>query len=147
MTSWTEILKANKGLYARDSFSELWGLKLKAARAEFPDYTITGTLPLSFNSRVAGALKNYRIYGTSAGSGTPTESGEPAGYKIPISSTDGTSTSNYDLFLGDTKLYEDEYVDFVEQKIYRTILLTTHDNKDFITSDNKRFCVRRSNNG
>lgn len=73
MTSWTEILKANKGLHARDSFSELWGLKLKAARAEFPDYTITGTLPLSFNSRAAIALKNYRIHGTSAGAGVETE--------------------------------------------------------------------------
>ena len=46
----------------------------------FDAYTeITGTLPLSFNSRAAVALKNYRIYGTSAGSGTPTESGESAG--------------------------------------------------------------------
>ena len=231
MTSWTEILKANKGLHARDSFSELWGLKLKAARAEFPDYTITGTLPLSFNSRVAGALKNYRIYGTSAGSGTPTESGEPAGYKIPILmsnkpinlfdssavtvgktiyangqiadsayssvsdytkiplncsnlflnweyetlasstvrnmvfynseksiigsyqyqsdvktreiplvtgtayvrfsidnnasdvtlTTEAPSTSNYDLFIGDTKLGEEEYLDYAEQKIYKEV--------------------------
>ena len=54
--------------------------------------------------------------------------------------------SNYDLFLGDSKLYEDEYLDYGEQKIYKTILLTTHDNKDFITSDNNRFCVRRNNN-
>ena len=89
-----------------------------------PYNTLTGTLPLSFNSRVAGALKNYRIYGTSAGSGTPTESGEPAGYKIPISLSDGTSTSNYDLMIGDTKLYEDEYLDFVEQKVYKQIALS-----------------------
>ena len=233
MTSWTEILKANKGLHARDSFSELWGLKLKAARAEFPDYTITGTLPLSFNSRVAGALKNYRIYGDSDGSGVQTEnlfdytaqdtdngfrankylngvggvndssnhniseyieiepstvyslcqpraqlavsmcfynseksfissvvegnaittvtspanakyvrftilisyqseimfvlgstapaSYIPYGYKIPISLSDGTSTSNYDLFIGDTKLGEEEYLDYAEQKIYKDV--------------------------
>lgn len=39
----------------------------------FDAYTeITGTLPLSFNSRAAGALKNYRIYGTSAGAGVDT---------------------------------------------------------------------------
>lgn len=71
----------------------------------------------------------------------------PYGYKIPISNTSGEQQSNYDLFIGSSKLGEEEYVDFVKQKIYRTILLTTHDNKDFITSDNKRFCVRRSNNG
>lgn len=76
-----------------------------------------------------------------------TESGEPAGYKIPILLESGEQLSSYDLFIGDTKLFDDEYLDFVEQKIYRTIILTTHDNKDFITSDNKRFCVRRSNNG
>ena len=86
-----------------------------------PYNTLTGTLPLSFNSRVAGALKNYRIYGTSAGSGTPTESGEPAGYKIPISISDGTNTSNYDLFIGDTKLGEEEYLDYAEQKIYKDV--------------------------
>lgn len=71
----------------------------------------------------------------------------PHGYKIPILNTSGEQQSNYDLFIGDSKLYEDEYLDFSEQKIYRTIILTTHDNKNFITSDNKRFCVRRSNNG
>ena len=27
--------------------------------------------------------------------------------------------SNYDLFIGDSKLYEDEYLDFVEQKLYK----------------------------
>lgn len=27
--------------------------------------------------------------------------------------------SNYDLFIGDTKLYEDEYLDFSEQKVYK----------------------------
>lgn len=96
MTSWTEILKANKGLHARDSFSELWGLKLKAARAEFPDYTITGTLPLTFNSRAAVALKNYRIYGTSEGTGVATESGEPAGFKIPILNTSGVTENLWD---------------------------------------------------
>lgn len=64
----------------------------------FDAYTeITGTLPLSFNARVAGALKNYRMYGTSAGSGTPTESGEPAGYKIPILNTSGVTENLWDL--------------------------------------------------
>ena len=30
-------------------------------------------------------------------------------------------TSNYDLFIGDSKLYEDEYLDFVEQKMYKYV--------------------------
>lgn len=39
----------------------------------FDAYTeITGTLPLSFNSRVTGALKNYRVYGTENGAGVQT---------------------------------------------------------------------------
>lgn len=195
-----------------------------------PYTTLTGTLPLSFNARVAGALKNYRMYGDSDGAGVQTEnliadiidngnidgsgkiilytsantyrllvapiiSGKtyticstgsistiygiydslpeigsisydtsrhivnaasetfvapitgyiafredynittymliegstapttyiPFGYKIPISNSDGTNTSNYDLFLGDSKLYEDEYLDYGEQKVYKDI--------------------------
>lgn len=40
-------------------------------------------------------------------------------YKIPIALTDGARTSNYDLYIGDTKLGEDEYVDYTTQKIYK----------------------------
>lgn len=50
---------------------------------------ITGTLPLAFTSRVAGALKNYRVYGTAEGAGIASESGEPEGYKIPLTITSG----------------------------------------------------------
>ena len=38
-----------------------------------PYTTLTGTLPLSFNSRIEGALKNYRVYGTASGAGIKTE--------------------------------------------------------------------------
>ena len=86
-----------------------------------PYTTLTGTLPLTFNSRVAAALKNYRIHGTSAGSGTPTESGEPAGYKIPISLESREQQSNYDLYIGSTKLGEEEFVDYGEQKVYKDV--------------------------
>lgn len=41
------------------------------------------------------------------------------------------NSSNYDLFIGDSKLYEDEYVDFVEQKVYK--LKEVH--KDTVTID------------
>ena len=37
-----------------------------------PYTTLTGTLPFSFNSRVAGGLKNYRVFGTAAGAGIET---------------------------------------------------------------------------
>lgn len=72
MTRWSEILKASKGLHARDSFSEMWGLKVKANKAEWPEITITGTLPLTYTSRAEHALKNYTVYGTSAGAGVET---------------------------------------------------------------------------
>ena len=87
MTRWSEILKASKGLHARDSFSEMWGLKVKANKAEWPEITITGTLPLTYTSRAEHALKNYTVYGTSAGAGVACESGEPTGYKIPLTNT------------------------------------------------------------
>lgn len=76
------------------------------------------TLPASFRAP-ADAVISYKIYGTSAGAGVETESGEPTGYKIPISLTDGTSTSNYDLFIGDSKLSTDDFVDYGEQKVYK----------------------------
>lgn len=142
MTSFWEILKSSKSLNASDAFAELWG---KSIADSWDIITITGSLPLSFLSK-GEALTNCRLYGTSEGAGEQTSGTEPAGYKIPLTVTSGEQSDTYPVYIGDTKLYEDEYVDYQEQKIYRTILLTTHDNKDFITSDNKRFCVRRSDN-
>lgn len=196
----------------------------------FDAYTeITGTLPLSFNSRVSGALKNYRVYGTAAGAGVqtinlldvratdtsngyvpnaylspdgnaiespnydvseyiPVNSGtrysycgarrnepaicfydsskqflsstqytytrprrfttpsnaayvrisiydnrdmlllgeynetpnfEPYGYKIPLTLTSGQNADNYPLYIGGTKLGEEEYVDYEDGKVYK----------------------------
>lgn len=142
MTSFWEILKSSKNLKASDAFAELWG---KSIADSWDIITITGTLPLTFEAK-GEALKNYLVHGTAEGAGVVTESGEPTGYQIPLTVTSGEESTTIPIYIGDGKLYEDEYVDFGEQKIYRTILLTTHDNKDFITSDNKRFCVRRNNN-
>lgn len=55
----------------------------------------------------------------------------PKGYKIPISNTSGEQQSNYDLFIGNTKLYEDEYLDYATQKVYK--LKEVH--KDTVTID------------
>lgn len=73
MTRWSEILKASKGLHARDSFSEMWGLKVKANKAEWPEITITGTLPLTYTPRAEQTLKNYALYGSASGAGVETE--------------------------------------------------------------------------
>lgn len=72
-----------------------------------------------------------------------TKSGEPAGYKLPLTVTSGTESKNTDIYIGDSKLGEAEYVDYEEQKIYKRILFMTHDGKHFITKDNKDFCLRR----
>ena len=43
----------------------------------------TGTLPITITAN-GDALIDYRIYGADGGVGEPTESGEPAGYKLPM---------------------------------------------------------------
>jgi hypothetical protein len=43
----------------------------------------------------------------------------PFGYKIPLTVESGEQQSNYDLFIGSTKLGEEEYVDYAEQKVYK----------------------------
>lgn len=45
----------------------------------------------------------------------------PYGYLIPISVSDGTNSEDYVLYIGDTKLGEEEYVDYGEQKIYKDV--------------------------
>lgn len=52
--------------------------------------TLTGALPLSFKSKGA-ALTDYKIYGTSDGAGVETESGEPTGYKLPMTMENGNT--------------------------------------------------------
>ena len=45
--------------------------------------SVSGNLPLVFDSEMDQRLYNYTVYGTSAGSGTPTTgSEEPNGYAI-----------------------------------------------------------------
>lgn len=139
------LLLSSKGYPVKDKAAALIGMKMQGG-SEWPITTLTGSLPLTYESRTKHILQNYVLYGSENGAGAETSGTEPAGYKIPLTVTSGEQSDTYPIYIGDTKLYEDEYVDYQEQKIYRTILLTTHDNKDFITSDNKRFCVRRSNN-
>lgn len=72
----------------------------------------TDTLPASF-SAPADVVVTYKIYGTEEGVGTATAEGEPEGYKITLSVDDTPRP----IYIGDTKLYEDDFLDFDEQKI------------------------------
>ena len=55
-----------------------------------------GNLPTTIFAQ-SGELDNYRIYGTSTSAGVETESGEPAGYKIPILNTSGVTENLVNL--------------------------------------------------
>ena len=86
----------------------------------YDPYTeITGYLPMIFKSRATVALKNYRIHGTSAGAGVETESGEPTGYKLPLTVESGAQSQDIPIYIGDSKLGTEEYVDYGEQKVYK----------------------------
>lgn len=74
---------------------------------------------------------------------TPPSSYIPYGYKLPLMVESGEQSQDIPVYIGNSKLGEEEYVDYGEQKIYRRILFMTHDNKHFITKDNKDFCLRR----
>lgn len=43
----------------------------------------------------------------------------PYGYKLPLTVTSGADSKDTDIFIGDSKLGEVEYVDYEEQKIWR----------------------------
>jgi hypothetical protein len=115
MTSFWEILKSSKNLKASDAFAELWG---KSIADSWDIITITGTLPLTFEAK-GEALTNYRLYGTSEGAGTETSGTEPAGYKIPLTVTSREQSVTYPIYIGDTKLYEEEYLDYESGKVYK----------------------------
>lgn len=53
----------------------------------------------------------------------------PYGYKIPLTNTSGQTSDNYDLYIGDEQLFDEEYIDYKEQKVYK--LKEVH--KDTIT--------------
>lgn len=53
-----------------------------------------------------------------SGSTAPT-SYIPPGYQVPIFLESGEHQSNYNLYIGDSKLGEEEYVEYGEQKVYR----------------------------
>ena len=78
---------------------------------------VSGTLPLTVRSRASQILKNYRIYGTESGAGVETENG----YKLPLKVTSNGTTTDYPVYIGDSQLMAEEYVDYAEQKIYKLV--------------------------
>ena len=56
---------------------------------------LTGALPLSFKSKGA-PLTDYKLYGTAEGAGVETESGEPTGYKLPMTVESGETENLFD---------------------------------------------------
>lgn len=45
----------------------------------------------------------------------------PHGYKLPITVTSNGTTTDYPVYIGDTQLGEEEYVDYEEQKVYKLV--------------------------
>lgn len=84
------------------------------------EQTKTGPLPIAFNSD-GTPLDDCKLYGTADGSGVETESGEPTGYKLQLTVESGEESTTTPIYIGGTKLGEEEHVDYGEQKIYRNI--------------------------
>ena len=87
--------------------------------------TISGSPPLSFKAK-AGTLKDYRIYGNTAGGeavGDLEATGEHAGeYKVPVTVSNGADALTTSIYLPEQirKVGDDaEYIDYEEQKQHR----------------------------
>lgn len=52
---------------------------------------------------------------------TPPASFVPFGYEVDISTSDGTTSTTIPIYIGDTALQKDEYIDYQAQKVYRMI--------------------------
>lgn len=82
-----------------------------------------GTLPAQYTAN-GGYLADYRIYGAAGGVGD--DSGTAYGYVVPMSVSDGTTSTTTPIYIGDGPLdaigdYVD-YVDYSSGKIVRSVL-------------------------
>lgn len=113
------------GIY--DSLPEIGSISYDTSRHIVYAVSETFVAPITGYIAFRG---NYNIttYMLIEGSTAPTTY-IPYGYKIPMSLTDETSASNYDLYVGGSKLYADEYLDFESQKVYKYVdgVLTPQD--------------------
>jgi hypothetical protein len=115
-----EILYAQKnGAALPANFFDLLFAKGFTPAIEWGEYD--GTLPAQYSAN-GSALADYRIYGAAGGVGDRTENG----YVIPISVSDGTTSTTTQIYIGSDPLdaignYAD-YVDYREGKIVRSVL-------------------------
>ena len=84
MISLNDVLLAMSNIPVDDPIAEIWGRGLQGG---YKIIEYTGTFPITINAN-GDALIDYRIYGASGGVGEPTEIGEPAGYKLPMTVMD-----------------------------------------------------------
>lgn len=75
-----------------------------------------GILPATYSAN-GSTLADYRIYGSAGGVGD--DSGTAYGYVVPMSVSDGTTSTTTPIYIGDEPLGEDEYVDYGVGKIWR----------------------------
>lgn len=83
MISLNDVLLAMSNIPVSDPIAEIWGRGLQGG---YKIIEYTGALPIAISAN-GDALLDYRIYGSDGGVGEPTESGEPAGYKLPMTVT------------------------------------------------------------
>lgn len=115
MISLNDVLLAMSNIPVDDPTAEIWGRQMQGG---YRIIEYTGTLPITINAN-GDALLDYRIYGASSGVGVATESGEPAGYKLPMTIGDGNTAQSVPVYIGENQLTEGEYVSYGEQKIYK----------------------------
>lgn len=80
MISLNDVLLAMSNIPVDDPIAEIWGRGLQGG---YKIIEYTGSLPITINAN-GDVLLDYRIYGASGGVGEPADSGEPAGYKLPM---------------------------------------------------------------
>lgn len=80
MIDLNDVLLAMSNIPVDDPIAEIWGRGLQGG---YKIIEYTGSLPITIRAN-GDALLDYRIYGADGGVGEPTDIGEPAGYKLPI---------------------------------------------------------------
>lgn len=106
--------------------------------------TYDGTLPAQYSANGA-ALADYRVYGAAGGVGD--DSGTAYGYVVPMSVSDGTTSTTISIYIGDDPLNANgdyvDYVDYQSQKIKRRIKTCIFDgSENFISVSNKTGCYQ-----
>lgn len=73
--------------------------------------TYEGTLPATFNANGDDIVEGTTAPATCI----------PYGYEVDMSVSDGTTSTTTPIYIGDTALQKDGYVDYQAQKVYRMI--------------------------